>query len=561
MGLLEAFQILVDRLKGIPKTVAASIPVLTAVTALLVAINDTGALVAPAFKRQIDLPVISEGNVLAAPPLINLSMEPADETISRGLTVAINNALFRIRNARVVASSSAARLLTQNADTAELERTLGITHRIEGSVYRLDSKLVATVELVQVSNRTRMWSSSYDVNSCNQIDPPCDELRHQGDLAEGIARSIAAELKLQIRSPEVETKDYQDAELLVKERSGGMLPAIKLLTEKMQSGERLPSLSTWELLAYAYRLRIPYEPRAKDEVIKVTRNETCKFAPYKDNRIETLNYRTEPLTGARRTAEKVLSIDRDSAIGHAVLAAVKAQCGDWAGAMHEGRTAFNLDPNDPRILHDFSQILTILGYVREALEQRERLTKLAPEVVPYNLVTADILAISGRRLEAIRALERLPEQGPPNYFRSIFLARAYASVGRYSWAADTLRHIKGEDQVKAKSVEEAVRLLREQAPLRQTPPFTDDLEGELNFVYLYIGSPAEIVLANNAEYVAKTTMLATGMRALWLPEFRTVRQTRTFKELIRAAGIDTFWRRNNWPDLCRPDGPDDFVCS
>jgi hypothetical protein len=40
-----------------------------------------------------------------------------------------------------------------------------------------------------------------------------------------------------------------------------------------------------------------------------------------------------------------------------------------------------------------------------------------------------------------------------------------------------------------------------------------------------------------------------------------VRKTERFKAYVRKAGLVDYWRARGWPDLCRPVGTDDFVCT
>jgi hypothetical protein len=47
---------------------------------------------------------------------------------------------------------------------------------------------------------------------------------------------------------------------------------------------------------------------------------------------------------------------------------------------------------------------------------------------------------------------------------------------------------------------------------------------------------------------------------LWAPPYQAVRRTERFKAYMRAVGLVDYWRKNGWPDLCRPVGADDFVC-
>jgi len=44
------------------------------------------------------------------------------------------------------------------------------------------------------------------------------------------------------------------------------------------------------------------------------------------------------------------------------------------------------------------------------------------------------------------------------------------------------------------------------------------------------------------------------------PLYAPLRKTERFKTLMRRAGLVAYWRARGWPDLCRPVGPDDFIC-
>ena len=47
---------------------------------------------------------------------------------------------------------------------------------------------------------------------------------------------------------------------------------------------------------------------------------------------------------------------------------------------------------------------------------------------------------------------------------------------------------------------------------------------------------------------------------LFSQAYASVRKTERFKTFVRKAGFVDYWRARGWPDLCRPQGADDFVC-
>jgi len=44
------------------------------------------------------------------------------------------------------------------------------------------------------------------------------------------------------------------------------------------------------------------------------------------------------------------------------------------------------------------------------------------------------------------------------------------------------------------------------------------------------------------------------------PDFAPFERRERFRAYVRKAGLVDYWRERGWPDLCRPQGADDFVC-
>ena len=101
---------------------------------------------------------------------------------------------------------------------------------------------------------------------------------------------------------------------------------------------------------------------------------------------------------------------------------------------------------------------------------REQLRTLEPFVPIYNIFHAAIMQLNGQNEAAIPLLEAIPSGGAVNFFRNIYLARAYAAAGRYGDAADTLLAIPANTiSLSRRSVEDAARLLRS-APAKAGAP-------------------------------------------------------------------------------------------
>ena len=109
-------------------------------------------------------------------------------------------------------------------------------------------------------------------------------------------------------------------------------------------------------------------------------------------------------------------------------------------------------------------------------------------------------------------------------------------------------------------MENAAQLLRSAPAKVRNPEALPILEGELSFVYAYIGAPDRVL--EFPERAIQTGALGTPMfAAIWQPLYTSVRKTERFKALMRNAGLVDYWRARGWPDLCHPTTGDDFECS
>ena len=186
---------------------------------------------------------------------------------------------------------------------------------------------------------------------------------------------------------------------------------------------------------------------------------------------------------------------------------------------------------------------------------RLRLQAQEPLVPIYNQVTASILSLNGRNDEAIAILRA----SPPTFIPRLYLAQIYASMGRYSEAAEALHEIASGAFLPG-ALEEAIRLLRT-APAQAASPQTIVSAGQLGFVYLYVGAPNRAL--DFYEGLAEAGYPTSGAfpSFLWAPDYAPVRKTERFKTYARKAGLVDYWRARGWPDLCHPTTGDDFVCN
>ena len=475
---------------------------------------------------------------LAVLPFANLSTEPNQDFFSDGLTEEIGSALAKIPDLSVVARTSAFEFKGQNRNIRTIGEQLGATHLIEGSVRRVGNQVRVTAQLIQADNGLHLWTENYD-----------RELTDIFAIQEDIARAIAGALRVPLGQGEVlvsnRTSDLQSYEEYLRGRA---LVRARTIADAIKSLElvvaRNPSYApTWAMLARAYQLAPTFSPALRSGSFQEARTVS-----------------QSSLDKSEKAAGEAIRLDSRSADGYGALAFTQQLRGEWAAAEDLYKQALALDPNDPEILHQYGLSQASTGRLTDSLNTREKLRTLEPFVPIYNIRTAEIMELKGQHQDAIAILEAIPPDAAGGYVRNLTLARAYAADGRYGEAANTLLAIKTENQVSLRSVEDAAGRLRSAPAKVDTPEPLSVLQGELSFVYAYIGALNRIL-----EYPERLIELhyldPPGIETLWSHEVAPLRRTERFKAYARAAGLVEYWRAKGWPDLCRPVGADDFVCS
>ncbi len=146
---------------------------------------------APSGTREAALPAqpvssLPTGAIsIAVLPFSNLSGDPGQEFLSDGVTEEITAALAKVPDLRVIARTSAYQFKAQNRDIQSIGQQLHASHVIEGSVRRAGNRLRITVQLVEATGGTHLWSETYD-----------RQLTDIFAVQEDIARAIAASLRV-----------------------------------------------------------------------------------------------------------------------------------------------------------------------------------------------------------------------------------------------------------------------------------------------------------------------------------------------------------------------------
>ena len=111
-----------------------------------------------------------------------MSADPDNEFFSDGITDDVIVALTAVKGLKVAARTSSFAFKNKNADLATVGKTLGVRTVLQGSVRRAGNRVRVTVQLMNASEGTQLWSERYD----RELD---DIFAIQDEIARGSSSS------------------------------------------------------------------------------------------------------------------------------------------------------------------------------------------------------------------------------------------------------------------------------------------------------------------------------------------------------------------------------------
>lgn len=472
---------------------------------------------------------------IAVLPFLNLSPDKDQEFFSDGMTEELTSALAKVPGLRVIGRASAFQFKGENRDLRAIGRALGATNLIEGSVRKQGDALRVTVELVRTGDGTQLWTESYDRKLKNVFAV-------QEDIAVAIASALKTPLSLKDgqrlvsnRTTDVQSyQEYLKALALERARKPEEMRAV-LQTLLARDPGYAPG---WALLAQGYTAPV------------VLAGFQVALAAGRTDEAKRLLNAQQALV--ETSARKALQLDPNNAVAYNALGALEGHRGHWAAAAQYERRALALDPSSPEALYNYSYLLSATGQLNEAIRVQNQLLAQEPFVPVYRARMADVLWATGQNDAAVKILESL---GPSAGLRP---AKVYATQGRYADAARAIETAEPAPEYSRAALDEAAKLMRSAPAKVADPAALPRLPGPLDFVYLFIGADGRML--DVVERQMAVGYYGGIFRDPWAPPSAALRKTERFKNFVRKAGFDAYWRQAGWPPFCRPVGANDFAC-
>jgi TolB-like protein/Tfp pilus assembly protein PilF len=485
---------------------------------------------------------------IAVLPFVDMSPDGDQAYFADGISEEILNVLVKTHSLKVAGRTSSFQFRGRNEDLRVIGEQLGVAHILEGSIRKANNRVRITAQLVTANDGFHLWSETYDRELT-------DIFAIQDEIARSITDALAIELDLgesgqELVSASTTNMDaydhYLEAKGLIAQRLD-FPRAIRLLDEATQLDPRFAE--GWAANAQAHTLAIYY--------IDMDRKDASGLA--------------------ESMALKALEINPVLSAAHSVLADVYRDRFEWQKATESYLRALELNPDDIEANEQYAQMLWRASYFAEAFEYSTRATELDPLSWLNLTVHATLRYASGDRTggwsDMARALEM---SGGNREFPRRHAVNMSLSEGNIERAIDLMRELADSLESRSKSALTVARY-------RQIIPLLNSREDTLRFLAdhkeesisagilstwtmdlfwaAYYGdyALAEKIMNMGATYDEGLGILDTS----WFnyPIINPLRNTESYKKMIRNINLDDFWRTNGFPNNCRPIGDDDFACN
>lgn len=345
---------------------------------------------------------------VAVLPFANLSGDAATGRLADGITEDVIADLARFRDLDLIARNSTTAYKDKPVGIRQIGRELNVAYVVEGSIQRAADRVRVTAQLIDTRSGAHLWAEQWD-------RPTEDVFAVQAELAERVASTlggyglIAEASRAVARRKPPESLTAYDFYMLGVEAKHRMTPesqaeAVRLLREAIRLDPRFAR--AWTALSWVYTMSAAADPPDAGE-----------------RRVQALE-----------TARRAVQLDPSDAEGHAALGAALGALGHLAQAEAAFDEALQLNPNHAGVLTAYASWASSFGKPEAGAEAAERLIRLDPNYPAWSAGgVAYAFLLTGRFEEALRALERLPDELRGKDHR-IGEAVALAGLGRLAEA-------------------------------------------------------------------------------------------------------------------------------
>jgi len=485
----------------------------------------------------LDAGAATAAKSIAVLPFDDLSPGHDHGYFSAGMAEELLNALTRVQGLKVAGRASSFYYGNHAADLRTIGQSLDVANVLEGSVRSQGDAVRISVQLIRTADGFEVWSQNYD-----------GDMHDIFDVQERIARAIADHLKIVLAGPanarlvpvattsgEAYSK-FVTAQELVNRRTGDSLPrAVALLRQATALDPNFAR--AWSKLAVAQAVLPQYI--GGDWKASWQASDTA--------------------------AQRALAIDPDDAEAYAALSYNQFSQRHYSAMVEPMRRALALDPKDPAVNYWAANELAAMGRTRLAEARIDAALANDPANILLLFYKSMIRWRQGDQAGALAYIHRGGVSDSP--FGALMLEFYDAAHGDMPGSARQFAKSTSKMGTRIPLADlQAIYLgtygdaAQRQAALDLVAAHADDDWAPTMLLQL-----AEPARALDLFEHGRSGLSDAFLNWLWQPEpwSREARRGPAFQGFAQRVGMVDYWKRNGWPDLCKPTpavGGDAFAC-
>ena len=234
----------------------------------------------------------------------------------------------------------------------EFSKQFDLDFLVTGGIRASGKRVRINIELSDANDESIIWSNKYD-----------RVLEDIFDLQDEIVRKISIALL-----GEIEISSLQRS----KRKPTENISSYEYLLRGKENHHKFTKEANFEALANFDKAIKADSNNAQAYAWKVCTLGQSMFRGFSDREASEL------MTEAKQNIEKALELNENDFECHRMLSAVYLSNHDYILAEDHGRKAFNVVPNDPRVLSGYGEVLVRVGKVDEGLELLNKAFDLDP---------------------------------------------------------------------------------------------------------------------------------------------------------------------------------------
>ena len=344
---------------------------------------------------------------IAVLPFDDLSPQKDLGYLCLGLPESLINALTKVEDLRVPASTSSFSFRGKEQDMQEIGEKLSVETVLRGSVQKAENRVRIIAQIIEVGDESILWSEQYN----REMD---DVFAIQDEITLAIVDKLELELLGGEKAKLVKryTENSEAFDLYLKGQFFWKKRTEEALKKGIEYFERAIEKDPNFALAYAGLAQC-----------------YCLLGFWGYNPPRSV------WPKAKTLVKKALELDDKLAEAHSVLSLISLWYDwDWLAFEKHIQQAKELNPGHAYSHHTNAEYYRIMGRFDEAIEEEKRALELDPLSIVYHTVLGHFLRQSGRWDEAIEQLHKTLEMDSNFYLTHMILGWAYESKGRYKEA-------------------------------------------------------------------------------------------------------------------------------